>query len=86
MAHVAQHKKDKVKDLVALMKVYPIIASVNLENLPAPQLQNMRAQLRGNVVLRMTKRRIFNIAIDKAKDQFIYNTVNRHACIDIHQG
>ena len=40
-----------------LIKEYPIVAAVNMEGLPTPQLQNMRSSLREKIVLRMTKRR-----------------------------
>ncbi len=64
---VTQAKKDTVKRLVDLIKKYPIVGSVNLENLPAAQLQNMKTNLRGKVEILMTKRRLMKIAIEKAK-------------------
>ena len=67
-AHVAQYKKDIVSNLAKMMVDYPIIGVVNMENLPAPQLQSMRAQLRGNFHITMTKRRLMKIAIEKAKE------------------
>lgn len=68
MAKVADSKKKTVDEFVHLMKEYPIIAAVNMENLPAAQLQKMRAQLRDTVVIKMSKRRIMKFAFDKAKD------------------
>jgi large subunit ribosomal protein L10 len=69
MAHVAEYKKEIVKDFEKLMKEYPIVAAVNLENMPSPQLQKMRKQLQGKVVIRMTKRRLMKFAIDALKDE-----------------
>lgn len=66
-AHVAEYKKEIVSSLVNLMAEYPIIGVVNMENLPAPQLQTMRAQLRGKFHLTMTKRRLIKLAIEQAK-------------------
>ena len=66
-AHVAEYKKEIVSDLINLMTNYPIIGVVNMENLPAPQLQKMRAQLRGNFYITMTKRRLMKLAIEQAK-------------------
>src|SRR3989344_2296594 len=66
-AHVAEYKKKIVSDLVDLITEYPIIAVVNMENLPAPQLQNMRATLRSKCVLTMTKRRLIKLAFEQAK-------------------
>ncbi len=68
MAHIAEYKKKKVQEFIRLMKDYPIIAAVDMENLPTPQLQNMRAQLREKVVLKMTKRRFMNLAFEKAQE------------------
>lgn len=67
MAHVSEAKKKDVKELAELISNYPIIGSVNMENLPAPQLQKMRETLRGKVVIRMTKRRVMKIALEQAK-------------------
>jgi large subunit ribosomal protein L10 len=67
MAHVSQKKKDVVDDFKKLLKEYPIVGAVNMENLPAPQLQTMRSLLRGKVVLRMTKRRLLKLAFEDAK-------------------
>ncbi|MFC1752369.1 50S ribosomal protein L10 [Thermoproteota archaeon] len=68
-AHVAQYKKDVVEKLVKLFKEYPIVGALNVESLPAMQFQNMRAKLRDQVIITMTKRRLIKIAIDKIKDE-----------------
>ncbi len=65
--HISGYKKKVVDEFVKLIKEYPIIGAVNMENLPAPQLQVMRGQLRDTVVIRMTKRRLIKIAIEQAK-------------------
>src|SRR3989344_2379647 len=67
MAHVAAYKKRIVKEIAELMQGYPVVGAVDMESLPAPQLQNMRRQLRGKVVLRMAKRRLMALAIAQAK-------------------
>lgn len=66
-AHVAEYKKEIVSNLARLMNDYPIVAVVNMENLPAPQLQTMRAQLRKDFHITMTKRRLIRLAIEQAK-------------------
>ena len=68
-AHVAQYKKETVEQFVKLINAYPIVGVVNMENLPSPQLQKMRAQLRGKVELCMTKRRLFKLILEKVKPQ-----------------
>jgi len=67
MAHVSDFKKKVVSDIVKLSKEYPIIGIVNMENLPAPQLQAMRADLREKVTLYMTKKTLMKVAIEKIK-------------------
>lgn len=64
---VPDYKKDVVKQIVTLIKKYPIIGAINMENLPAAQLQKIRGQLRGKVDMIMTKRRIMKLAIEKTK-------------------
>jgi large subunit ribosomal protein L10 len=67
--HVSQKKKDIAKNIERLILEYPIIAAVDMENLPAPQLQQMRSQLRGKIELTMTKRRVMKHAIEEVKDK-----------------
>ncbi len=69
MAHVSQKKKEIVAQIKQYLKQYPIVGSVNMESLPTPQLQNMRAQLRGKVVLFVAKKRLFKVAIEDLKDE-----------------
>lgn len=69
MAHVAQYKKDIVSNIKRLGKKHTMVGSVNMESLPTPQLQKMRAQLRGKVVIYMAKRRLINIALEELKKE-----------------
>jgi large subunit ribosomal protein L10 len=62
-------KKKIVEELANLMIEYPIIGIVDMENMPTPQLQNMREQLRETVVLRMTKKRLIRLALKKAESK-----------------
>ncbi|MBW3002555.1 50S ribosomal protein L10 [Candidatus Woesearchaeota archaeon] len=68
-SRAAPKKKNVVKKVQDLIKQYPIIGVVNMENLPTPQLQRMREQLRGKVDLLMTKRRLILKAMDTVKDK-----------------
>src|SRR3989344_7051778 len=67
MAHVSDFKKKIVNDIIKLSKEYPIVGVVNMENLPAPQLQAMRAELRGKVELLMTKKTLMKVALENIK-------------------
>jgi large subunit ribosomal protein L10 len=68
MAHVSEEKKKVVKQVVDLINQYPIIGAIDMESLPAPQLQAMKSQLRGKVEILMTKRRLMKIAFEQAKE------------------
>jgi len=68
-SRAAPKKKKTVKEIVDKIKKYPIIGVVNMENLPTPQLQRMRAQLRDKVDLLMTKKRLILKALDQVKDK-----------------
>ena len=61
---VAKEKIQEVTSLKSLLKEYPVIGLANLENLPSPQLQKMRSQLKGKATIKMSKKRLIKIAID----------------------
>ncbi|MEM4282073.1 MAG: 50S ribosomal protein L10 [Candidatus Woesearchaeota archaeon] len=56
-------KKEIVKALVTLLESSPIIGIVNMEGLPAAQLQKISAQLRDKMRLFMTKKRLIALAM-----------------------
>lgn len=65
MAHVAVWKKDTVNELVQDMSNAPVVAVVDVENIPGQQYQAMRAGLRGHAKLRMTKNKLMRLAIQE---------------------
>ncbi|MCC7575140.1 50S ribosomal protein L10 [Candidatus Woesearchaeota archaeon] len=65
-AHVSEIKKQVVQEFVQLIKEHPVIAIVDVENLPAKQLMDMRSSLRGKAHLRMTKHRLMNLALEQS--------------------
>lgn len=64
---IAPWKTESVDTIVKLIQQYPIVGVINMENLPAKQLANMRKQLQTSMALYMSKKRIIKIAIEKAK-------------------
>lgn len=66
---MAEYKKKVINELVELIKRYPVIGLVNMENLPTPQLQKLRSGLRDTVKIFMTKKRFMKIALENAKSQ-----------------
>lgn len=66
MAHVAKWKEEEVKELADLMAQYPVVGILNMEGMPARQLQKMRGLLRGDVVIKMSKKSLMDHALEKA--------------------
>ena len=64
---IAEAKKKSVAHTRMLIEKYDVIAIVNMENLTAKQLQNMREKLRGTVEIFMTKKRLIKIALEQAE-------------------
>lgn len=66
---IAKAKLATVEEFTHAIQEYPIVGIVNMENLPAKQLQNMRHQLRGTVRILMTKKRLIKIVLENCKDE-----------------
>jgi large subunit ribosomal protein L10 len=64
--HISQKKKEQVAIARKLIENNPIVGIVNMERLPAQQLQTMKEKLRDKVTLFMTKKRLLRIAIKEA--------------------
>ncbi|MBI2139676.1 50S ribosomal protein L10 [Candidatus Woesearchaeota archaeon] len=65
-AHVAGYKKKVVDNLLRMLQEYPVVAAINMENLPAGKLGEMRASIRGKIHIAMTKKRLISIALHQA--------------------
>lgn len=63
-AHVAPSKKEAVKKINELISGYPIVAVAKVSGIPGPQLQKIRAKLRGKAEILVSKNNLFLIAID----------------------
>lgn len=61
-------RKDNAKKVTELVRKYPIVGVVDMTCLPTPQLQRMRAQLRGQVEIFMAKKKVMQKAIAEIKD------------------
>ncbi len=62
---VAEWKKDEVKSLKDMIDSFPVVGIVNLQDIPAKQLQNIREDLRDKVTFRMSKNKLMKIALEK---------------------
>lgn len=64
MAHVAEWKKEEVNELKGLIDSYDVVGIVDLLNIPAKQLQEMRKSLNGKAIIRMSKKNLIDLALE----------------------
>ena len=64
MAHVAEWKKEEVSELKGLIDSYDVVGIVDLLNIPAKQLQEMRKSLSGKAIIRMSKKNLIDLALE----------------------
>ena len=64
MAHVAEWKKEEVKELIEIINKYDVVGIVDLMNIPAKQLQEMRKNLKNDAVIRMAKKNLIDLALE----------------------
>ena len=77
MAKIVAWKLKEVEQTAKVLTEYPTIAVVNMENLPTRQLQIIRANLKGRAVIKLTKKRLMQRALEgcankKAKELVSY--------------
>ncbi len=63
---VAKWKQDAVEELKSMLLEYPVVGVVDMGGMPAKHLQKIRELLRGNVIIKMSKKSIMQHAIEKA--------------------
>ena len=69
---VSDKKKNLVQELTEKTKSSSVVGVVNLESLPAQQLQNMRAMLRSKgVQLIMARKKLLRLALSESKQDNI---------------
>lgn len=76
MAHVAPWKYKFVENLTKLIEKYPVVGIVNINNIPAPQMQKMRATLKDKSVFIVGKNLLIKLALEKANKENIKELVN----------
>lgn len=64
--HIPESKTKTVNELKKLLNEYPIVALLNLENLPAKQLQVMKGKLRKDAMIRMAKKNLIKEAFKES--------------------
>ncbi len=76
MAHVAPWKYKFVDQLVQLMDRYPVVGIVNINNIPAAQMQKMRRDLKDKAVFIVGKNRLIKLALEKSGKKNIKELAN----------
>ncbi len=76
---VAEWKSEEVNSLRDMIKSSPVVGIVDLQNIPAKQLQNIREELRGKVTFRMSKNKLMKIALEKTEKEQLIDHINAGA-------
>jgi large subunit ribosomal protein L10 len=64
-------KEKEVEELKGLLEDNPVIGIINMHKLPAPQLQDMRKDLHGKAEIRMSRKTLMKLALEKAERENI---------------
>jgi len=67
MAHVADWKFKEVEELTQIITDHPIIGIAEIGSIPAPQMQQMRENLRDKLIMRSSKNTLLFRALDNAE-------------------
>ena len=66
-AHVADWKKEEVKELTNLFTKNRVVGIIEVGGIPAPQMQQMRKNLQGSATVRSAKNNLILRALDEAE-------------------
>ncbi len=69
MAHVAEWKKDTVKELQGIIRNNRTIAVVSIDRIPGIQLQSIRGKLRKDLTIMVAKKNLIKIALEGMKEE-----------------
>jgi large subunit ribosomal protein L10 len=64
---VSEKNKSALKSLSEQMEGYPVIGIVDMHNLPARQLFQIKEQLKGKAVITVVKKRVIKLALEGSK-------------------
>ena len=75
---VADKKKRLVESLTKAIEKSSVVALVNMQNLPAQQLQNMRSQLyKKNIQLTMARKKLLTLALKNSKKENVDKLIEK---------
>lgn len=67
MPHVANWKKEEVKDLKGLIGSHKVVGMADLADIPAPQLQKMRRTLKDSALIKMSRKTLMSLALNDSE-------------------
>lgn len=68
-AKIASWKREMVDGLVGMFDRYPVVGVLDIVDLPAPQFQQMRCQLRGQAEVAVLKNTLLKLSIEQAANR-----------------
>jgi large subunit ribosomal protein L10 len=68
-AHVASWKKEEVQQIKQILTKHPVLAVVSIGSIPSPNMQKIRAGLRGKAEVRSGKNNLLMLALDEAEKE-----------------
>ncbi|UUX93418.1 50S ribosomal protein L10 [Methanoplanus endosymbiosus] len=81
--HLPQWKRDEVEEIKSHAEEYKLIGLVDLHGIPASQMQQMRRNLRGSAVLKMTRNTLIEHAFTEMGGEIegINNHIDGHSAL-----
>jgi large subunit ribosomal protein L10 len=64
---VSEKKKAILHEIKVSIEKYPVVGIVDMHNLPARQLYQIKQQLKGKAVIRMVKKKVIMLALEQSK-------------------
>ena len=64
-------KKKEVEKLMKMMNENPVVGIINMHKMPAPQLQEMRKELKEKAKILMSKKSLMKRALEKSEKKDI---------------
>jgi large subunit ribosomal protein L10 len=68
-AHVASWKKKEVEEIKQILVHHPVLAVVSIGSIPSPNMQKIRAGLRGKAEVRSGKNNLMMLALEAAEKE-----------------
>ncbi len=69
MIMVSVKKKSTLKNLSEQIEKYPVVGIIDMHKLPSKQLFLIKQQLKGKAVIRMVKKNVIKLALEKSKKE-----------------